>query len=65
MEIPIEDVEKEDDIEVIMHQQDDHSDASAEEYEFNGCIRTVKVTNLIPSVDRAQLGVRCILTQSE
>ena len=47
-----------------MYQQDDDLDASSEECEFNGCIRTVGVTNLTPSVDRAQLGVvRCTLVQ--
>jgi len=49
-----------------VHQQDDDSDASVEEYEFNGCIRTVEVTNLSPSAGRAQLGVvRCTLAQPE
>jgi len=43
----------EDDVEVVVHQQEDASDASAEECEFNDCIRTVRVTNLTPSVDRA------------
>ena len=58
MKVPIEDIEEEEDaIEVIVHQQKDDSDASDEECEFNGCIRTVRVTNLTPSVDRAQLGV--------
>jgi len=52
VEVPIEDIE-EDDVEVIVHQQDDDSDASVEEYEFNGYIRTVKVMNLTPSVDQA------------
>jgi len=51
---------------VVVHQQDDDSNASVEEYEFNGCIRTVKMTGLPPSVGRTQLGVvRCTLTQSE
>ena len=35
--LPIEDIEEEDDGEVIVHQQDD-SDASVEEYEFNRCM---------------------------
>ena len=53
---------EEDAVEIVVHQQDDDSDASVEEYEFNGYIRTVKVTNLSPSVGRAQLGVvRCTL----
>ena len=61
MKVCIEDIEeKEDDGEVIVHQQDYNSDASVEEYEFNGCIRTVKMTSLPPSVGRTQLGVvRC------
>ena len=51
VEVPIEDIEeKKDDREVVVHQQDDDSDASVEEYEFNGCIRTVEVTNLSSSV---------------
>ena len=66
MEVLIEDIEKEDDVEVAVHQQDDDADAFAEEYEFSGYIRTVRVTNLTPSVDRAQLGViRSILVQHE
>ena len=40
-----------------MRQQDDDSDASVEEYEFNGCIRTVELMGLPPSVGRTQLGV--------
>jgi len=56
VEIPIEDIEEEDDVEVAVHQQDDDSDAFIEEYEFNGCIRTVGAKNPTPSVDRAQLG---------
>ena len=61
MEVHIEDVEEKD-VEVIVHQQDDDSDASVEECEFNGCIRTVWLMNLTPSVERAQLGViRCTL----
>ena len=53
VEVLIENIEKEDDVEMVMHQQDDDSDASVEEYKFNGCIRTVQVTNLISSVDQA------------
>ena len=49
MKVPIEDIEEEDDGEVVVHQQDDDSDVSVEEYESNGCIRTVEVTNLPPS----------------
>ena len=52
VEVSIEDIEEEDD-EVVIHQQDDDSYASVEEYEFNGCIRIVKVTGLPPSVGRA------------
>ena len=66
MEFPIEDVEEEGDIEVVVHQQDDDSDASVEEYEFNGYIRTVGETNLTPSVGQAQSRVvRCTLAQPE
>ena len=67
MEVPIEDIEEEgDDVEVIMHQQDDESDASAEECKFNSRIRTAKVMNLTPSVDRARLRVvRCTLAWPE
>ena len=64
VEIPIEDIEGEDDGEV--HQQNDDSNAYVEEYEFNGCIRTVKMTSLPPSVGRTQLGVvGCTLAQPE
>jgi len=66
VEVPIEDIEEEEDDEVVMHQQDDDSDASVEEYEFNGCIRTVKVTNLPHSVGQTQLGVvTCSLARPE
>ena len=66
VKVSIEDIEEEeDDGEVVLHQQDD-SDASVEEYEFNGCIRTVEVTSLPPSVGQVQLGVvRCTLSQPE
>ena len=47
MEVLIEDAE-EDGLEVTVHQQDDNSDASNEESEFNGCIRILAVTNLTP-----------------
>ena len=50
VKVPVEDIEEEDDGEVIVHQQDDDSDASVEEYEFNRCIRTVEATNLTLSV---------------
>jgi len=50
VKVPIENIEeKEDDGEVVVHQQDDDSDVSVEEYEFNGSIKTVEVTNLPPS----------------
>ena len=49
-----------------MHQQEDDSDASIEEYEFNSCIRIVDETDLTSSLGQAQLGVvRCTLAQSE
>jgi len=52
-------------MEKFVHQQDD-SDASVEEYEFNGCIITVGVTSLPPSIGWAQLGVvRYTLAQPE
>jgi len=58
----IKDVEEEKDLEVIVHQQDDDSNASAKESEVSDCIRTLGVTNLTFSVDRAQLRVvRCTL----
>ena len=67
VKVPIEDIEEEEDnIEVIVHQHDDDSNVSAEECEFNGCIRIVKMTNLTPSVERTRLVVvRCILAQPE
>ena len=49
VEVPIEDIEEGDDVEVIVHQQNDESDASVEECKFNSCIRTAKVMNLTPS----------------
>ena len=65
MEVPIENVKEKGDVEVAVHQQDD-SNASIEEYEFNGYIRTVGDTNLTPSLDQTQLGVvRCTLSQPE
>ena len=49
MKVTIKDVEEEENsLEVTVHQQDD-LDASAEECEFNGCIRTLAVTDLTPS----------------
>jgi len=36
VEVPIEDIEEEDDGEVVVYQQDDDLDASVEECEFNG-----------------------------
>ena len=51
---------------MIVHQQDDNSDAFIEEYEFNRYIRTVKIISLTPSVGRTQLEVvGCTLAQSE
>jgi len=65
LKVSIEDVEEEA-LEVAVYQQDDDSDASAEECEFNGCIRTLTVTDLTSSYDRAQLGVlRGTLAQPE
>ena len=54
MEVPIKDVE-EDSLEVIVHKKDDDSDASAKKCEFNGCIRTLAVTDLTLNYDRVQL----------
>jgi len=66
MKVPIEDVEEEGVVEVVVHQQDNDSDASVKKYEFNGCIRTVGELNLTPNLDQAHLGVvRCILAQPE
>ena len=46
--------------------QDDDSDASAENCKFNGGIRTLALTALTPNYDRAHLGiVRCTLVQPE
>ena len=42
---------------MVVHQQDDDSDTSVEECEFNHCFRIFVVTDLTPSYDRAQLGV--------
>jgi len=51
---------------VVVHQQDDDSNDSVKEYEFNGCIRTVGETNLTLSLNETQLGVvRCTLAQPE
>ena len=51
---------------MAVHQQDNDSDAYVEEYEFHGCIRTMKEMNLTPNLDQAHLGVvRCTLAQSE
>ena len=58
----VEDVEEDDGLEVVVHQQEDDSNVSVEECEFNDCIRTLAMTNLTPSEDIAQLGVvRCTL----
>ena len=51
-----EDVE-EDGLKVVVHEQNDDSDASAEDHEFNGCIRTIASINLTLSNDRVHLGV--------
>ena len=67
MKVLIEDIkEEEDGLELVVHRQDDDSDASAEECEFNGCIRTLAVTNLTPREDRVRLRVvKCTLAQLE
>jgi len=50
---------------VVVHQQDNNSDASAEYCEFHGCIRILALTDLTPNYDRAHLGVvKCTLAQS-
>jgi len=64
VEVSIEDGE--DELEVVMHQQDDDLDAFAENREFNGYIITLALTDLTPNYDRAHLEVvRWTLTQSE
>jgi len=64
VKVSIEDIEEEEDVEITVHQQDNDLDASVEEYEFSGCIRIMKVTNLTPTVGRAPLGVvMCTLAQ--
>jgi len=50
VEVFIEDVE-EHNLKVIVHQQDDDPDASAEECKFNGCIKAVRVMNQTLSVE--------------
>ena len=58
MDVPIVNVkEKEHGLEVVVHQQDDDSDASTEECKINGYIRTLTVANLTLSEDGAHLGV--------
>jgi len=42
VEVPIEDVEEEDDVEVVVHQQDNDSDASIEEYESMSALKLWK-----------------------
>ena len=54
VEVHIEDVE-EDGLEEIVQKQDDDSDTPVEECEFNGCIRTLTITNLTPCYDKVQL----------
>jgi len=50
VEVPIEeDEQKENSIEVDVHQQD--SDASVKDREFNGCIRSLILTDLTPTYD--------------
>ena len=64
MKVLIENVE--DDLEVVVHQQSDDSNASAEECEFNDCIKTLAVTNITPSGDKSHLEVvRYTLAQPE
>jgi len=47
---------------MVVHLQDDDLDASAKNYEFNDCNRTLALTDLTLSYDRAHLGVvRCTL----
>ena len=59
-------LEEEDCLEVVVHQQNDDSNASAEECEFNDCIRILTVTNLTPNYEKVQLGVvRYTLAQPE
>jgi len=66
VEVHIEVEEKDDGLEVVVKQHDDDSNASVEECEFSGCIRTLTETNLTPSEDRVQLiVVRCTLVQPE
>jgi len=51
---------------MVVHQQNNDSDASVEDYEFNGFIRIVKMTILPHSVGGTQLGVvRGTLVQPE
>ena len=57
MEVPIEDSEKEDGLEIVVHQQDDDLNASAEDREFTGCTRNLTSTDLTPSNDRIHLGI--------
>ena len=65
MDVPIKDVE-EDDLEVAVHRQDDDSNASAEDHEFSGYIRTLASTDLSFSNDRIHLGiVRCTSAQPQ
>ena len=54
MEVPIEDVE-EDGLKVAVYQHDDDSDASADDREFNDCIRALAATDLTFSYDEAHL----------
>jgi len=67
VKVHIGDVEiKEDGLEVVAHQLNDNSNASADECEFHNGIRTLAVTDLTPSYDIAQLRViRYTLAQLE
>ena len=47
VEVPTEECEqKEDGLEMVVHQQDNDLDASTENREFSGCIRTLPSTDL-------------------
>jgi len=60
--VPIENVE--DGLGVTVHQQDNDSDASAENREFSGCIRILASTDLNPSNNRVHLeAIKCTSTQ--
>jgi len=47
---------------VIVHHQDDDTDASVEDRKFNDCTWTLALTDLTPNYDKTHLGVvRCTL----